>query len=67
MMMMEEHLWAFSLLLILRHNDVGHYKEGVFVLKRKEKKQLFLILLHAENPRGPRTLRIQFLTCEGPL
>ena len=39
MMMMNAHLWAFSLLLILRHNDVGHYKEGVFVLKRKEKKK----------------------------
>lgn len=34
---MNEHLWAFSLLLILRHDNVGHYKEGVFILKRKEK------------------------------
>lgn len=45
-MMMKEHLCAFSLLLILRHNDIGHHKEGVFALKRKH----FKILLFAKDP-----------------
>lgn len=32
-MMMKGHLWAFPLLLILCHNDIGHHKEGVLVLE----------------------------------
>lgn len=41
---MNEHLWAFSLLLILCHNHICHHKERVFVLKRiREKKKKNLI------------------------
>lgn len=58
---MRQHLWTFPLPLILCHDDVGHHKEGVFVLKTKEEESLWIFKFSSLTLRTLRTLRAGLL------